>query len=1814
MKASELLAHFDYEKYQSKTPRDGYLFNFTRTTDANGIVYKLLFLSNPGKFFIEIPFYPYVLIETKNSELLVEVLKREFKSKIHCIKEIHKFDPKLKNHLNLPPNNYLQVFFAVEGDFKGAVEYFKKVKKRREVREKFNIKSEHGGDARIHRVFEVDPDRCFAEVCAEHMDNDIASLESLIYDIHEWDVPFDITFMMENNIRCGKYYTVCFLHEVYSIEELTIIVPPEIKVLAFDIETWKQPLQFPAPENDPIMMISGVLGDNGFLITNNEIVSKNISDFEYKVEVDARVIGIKVYNCKDEGALLLQFIEKIMETKPDILTTFNGDMFDIPYIEKRMEIHKMQYYFHPLMHLDCFKWVKRDSYLPMGSQGLKAVTKIKLGYTPDDIDPEEMVRFAKTNPEKLAAYNVSDSIATYLLYYKYVHPFIYSLCTLIPLSPSDVLSKGSGTLCESLLIAESWNYMVLIPSKRIENEIYYDGRYCEDVSYVGGHVECLKSGIYRSDFYYKFELKRQRLLEIRSKISEFKEFTTEEKECIVLGINKILSVHNNEEYIKIEAKPFIYHLDVSAMYPNIILTNRLQPISVIEESECINCDYYEERNKCQRKMKWDMKVEFIPTKKDEIRTIEAQLKNIKIDGKKYEALSKERKAEVLKEKVKEYSRAFYKKTVEVESCTMENVVCQREIPFYVDIVKRFRDRRYEFKSKYRSIVNEHKENQYSSDTSKTVELEKTLVIYESLQVAHKCILNSFYGYVMRRNSRWFNMNMAAIVCHTGAQVIKMAKTLVDDIGITLELDTDGIWCLIPDIFPVNCVLDGKKSSNLLALYMNFLVESKFTNHQYQEKGSDGQFCLESKNHIDFEIDGPYKAMILPSSTEEGKLIKKKYVVINEDNKICELKGFESKRRGELKIVKKFQEGLFPLFIQGSVLEECYDVVKKHCEYYLALIESKGSSLSDDDIFELFSESKNMSKQFKEYENRKSTSTGTALKLSEFLGTELLHHKGLKCEFIIAKYPAGASITDRAIPIKIFQIEPEKRAVYLKKWLKSDLTEIRDILDWDYYYERLENTILRIVILPSIQQGLVNLIPKINLPAWAVPAKNKSLMDFGLKKVDEAKENFILRETHSSSKVVVNLRTDYTKYIAINQERWNKMRNNLPNVNIIQVKNGIITYFKHRRIHRKEYHNQKVFLLRVDDLGVPDELRNSDFVFNIEHIQDKNIYIVRILNHVYEKDHVQINYLLNNLQIKEKIHYPFNSDDIINRTSKNIQKRINSKELCFNIPNNLISENIILSFQFDNTNFYIHTSEDNSTIFTENRQYSSNPRLVISTFTSYMKKIRIKDSLFFLGENDKNKETISSYLLRNDGIIVFTNIKQPKIFAGINTIIDEYHSQAMLIQEKIVRDNKMSEYLNIPFVNLFEMDNYKLLDHLMLRQSKGKDSLYKKTIKYSNLKTYGYKKGFYDNCSLEVQVSGLCLSAILNNEEISNGLGEFKPPIDFSAIKDMCKDLLYNHNLNGKDGNVDTKFSDLFGCLNYWIKEKCQFLTKECKSYFTFIHSRALNLFLNTIIEFGCDVVHFNREIIIINTGKKTKNSCLTYFDFLSKSLSEIKLFSNVQMKLTKLYTKLAVVDLSNQFFILSNEKDSADNTVFSNSNVRLVKNYLNLFFSGSINDEYFYNLIFTRKYKNVEAVETMLNIYETVKNVEILRDSCYYALGLNPFEQKNDLSCVIECFCQQCGFENNVFSKEATGCKKCTEQIDQDAIDSKVFGSIKQVLKENMYRCGRCEEIVDALASLACKCGGFFCVYYDKVQVNILMGYLKNERLHEIIINHLKLR
>lgn len=119
-----------------------------------------------------------------------------------------------------------------------------------------------------------------------------------------------------------------------------------------------------------------------------------------------------------------------------------------------------------------------------------------------------MCKMAVEQPQKLANYSVSDAVATYYLYMKYVHPFCYALCTIIPMEPDEVLRKGSGTLCEALLCVEAFKANIVFPNKHEAplHKTTEDGHLLDSETYVGGHVEAIESGVFRADIPCRFRL------------------------------------------------------------------------------------------------------------------------------------------------------------------------------------------------------------------------------------------------------------------------------------------------------------------------------------------------------------------------------------------------------------------------------------------------------------------------------------------------------------------------------------------------------------------------------------------------------------------------------------------------------------------------------------------------------------------------------------------------------------------------------------------------------------------------------------------------------------------------------------------------------------------------------------------------------------------------------------------------------------------------------------------------------------------------------------------------------------------------------------------------------------------------------------------------------------------------------------------------------------------------------------------------------------------------------------------------------------
>ena len=1115
-----------FERFEAGKKRVGWLCNMHSTAIEDSKVpggraaVDFYFIGDDGGTFkASVEYDPYFLIAVKKGKEaeVEEWVKRGHEGLVKSVERVEKEDLKMPNHLLGYRRTFLKLVFANVNDLLAVRRAIMPIAEKN--KSKVSAMDTYAEVASANSGFDIFDE----DVENEKRRTTIVDASDFIVDIREYDVPYHVRVAIDLDVRIGKWYSVEAKHghvKLSCIEERLTRADPVI--MAFDIETTKLPLKFPDAAIDQIMMISYMIDGQGFLITNREIVSEDIQDFDYtpKPEFEGPFL---IFNEPNEEALIERFFACIKEARPTVISTYNGDFFDWPFVEARASIHGIDMYQEigfrknsediyqstHCAHMDAFAWVNRDSYLPQGSRGLKAVTVAKLGYDPDELDPELMTPYASERPQTLAEYSVSDAVATYYLYMKYVHPFIFSLCTIIPLGPDDVLRKGTGTLCEMLLMVQAYQKEIVLPNKHVQpRESFWQGHLLESETYVGGHVESIEAGVFRSDIPNNFAIDTTAIDELMNDLDAALTFS------IVVEEKKSMDDIENYEEVKAQIidklmqlkttpnrseKPSIYHLDVASMYPNIMTTNRLQPDSMIDESVCAACDFNRPGKTCDRRMPWSWRGEFLPAKRDEYNMIRHALENEKFPARfpngltrSFQDLSLDEQTTLVKKRLTDYSKKIYHKIHDARTLEREAIICQRENPFYVDTVKDFRDRRYDFKGKQKVWKGKTSDLEKAGASAAEIEeAKKMIILFDSLQLAHKVILNSFYGYVMRKGSRWYSMEMAGVTCLTGARIIQMARQLVERIGRPLELDTDGIWCILPATFPENFSFKMKNGKKLTISYpcvmLNHLVHEKFTNHQYQTLIDPATYRYEthSDNTIFFEVDGPYKAMILPTSKEEDKNLKKRYAVFNNDGSLAELKGFEIKRRGELKLIKIFQQQIFKFFLEGSTLTETYDAVATVANKWLDVLHSHGSTLADEELIDLICENKSMAKTLEEYGTQKSTAITTAKRLAEFLGEQMIKDKGLNCKYIISSRPKNAPVTERAIPVAIFSADDSVKRHYLRKWMREDPGDMdpRDVIDWQYYLERLGSVIQKLITIPAALQKVQNPVPRVPHPDW-----------------------------------------------------------------------------------------------------------------------------------------------------------------------------------------------------------------------------------------------------------------------------------------------------------------------------------------------------------------------------------------------------------------------------------------------------------------------------------------------------------------------------------------------------------------------------------------------------------------------------------------------------------------------------------------------------------------------------------------------------------
>ncbi|KAL1543144.1 DNA-directed DNA polymerase [Salvia divinorum] len=337
-------------------------------------------------------------------------------------------------------------------------------------------------------------------------------VDCTIYYLCESDVPYHIRFAIDKDIRCGQWYDISVSCDGIIVDRRKVqLQNPELHTCAFHIYTTELRLEDPDVVCHSIMMISYMIDGQGYLIINREYVGEDLEDFEYTPKPEFKCC-FKVKYVKDEKGVLSLWFAEMKDVRPSIYVTYKGDCFDWPFLETkaanhgynmneelgfRIDKHKGECHAKFACHLDCFAWVKRDSHQPKRKQGLKSVANALLGLDPVQDIAKDLVCFARHSPHRMASYYVSDVVSTYNLYMTHVHPFIFSLSTIIPMPPDEVLREKSAVVFERLLMAQAYRANVIYPNKQQSDpEIFHPSQLLLSKHYVGGNIECLENSFY----------------------------------------------------------------------------------------------------------------------------------------------------------------------------------------------------------------------------------------------------------------------------------------------------------------------------------------------------------------------------------------------------------------------------------------------------------------------------------------------------------------------------------------------------------------------------------------------------------------------------------------------------------------------------------------------------------------------------------------------------------------------------------------------------------------------------------------------------------------------------------------------------------------------------------------------------------------------------------------------------------------------------------------------------------------------------------------------------------------------------------------------------------------------------------------------------------------------------------------------------------------------------------------------------------------------------------------------------------------------
>ncbi len=339
--------------------------------------------------------------------------------------------------------------------------------------------------------------------------------------VYEFDIPFVRRYLIDKNVTplllhqaVGEFTnqrSKVNMFRIESVEQISGDTLNNPRILAFDIETYSDFSFKIDAEMNPIIMLS-FYGEG---IKKVFVWKKFKTDLNYIEFIDS------------EADLIERFKETINNYKPDILTGYFSDGFDLPYIKTRANKYKIKLdigldysdirirpgrekgntnvTINGITHLDIFKFIKKvmGGTLTTYSYDLNAVASELLNEKKHEVNLEELPRVWDTQSEdleKFCNYNINDSVLTYNLAVKML-PTIIEIVKIVNLPIYDINRMGFSQLVEWYMMKQTSNFNEIAPNKPNYNEIQKR----KINTYQGGFVYEPKPGFYNDITVFDFK-------------------------------------------------------------------------------------------------------------------------------------------------------------------------------------------------------------------------------------------------------------------------------------------------------------------------------------------------------------------------------------------------------------------------------------------------------------------------------------------------------------------------------------------------------------------------------------------------------------------------------------------------------------------------------------------------------------------------------------------------------------------------------------------------------------------------------------------------------------------------------------------------------------------------------------------------------------------------------------------------------------------------------------------------------------------------------------------------------------------------------------------------------------------------------------------------------------------------------------------------------------------------------------------------------------------------------------------------------------